>query len=347
MPALIANLWTPDIWIQQIRERAATYPALISLPIVISSDLFNQIASGPGVSANLPYYKDITDQADAIQVESTAPSMQNITAGRQVSPILNREIGNDATGLAAQVSGASPDPAGEFQQQLATRRQKQRQTTLINILRGVFGFSTAPAGAGAMSAVRSDYFSETGANPAASLLIDQNKFIDSVALMGENADTISGGILMHPNIRAALLKQDQISFEQYSNQEGIRLETYKGLRVFISANLRRAGGVSGFVYDTYVFTPGVVAWGEKVQTGGTPADPKIDVASLNYVANAQTNIEGIIDRSRFMLHVNGTRWGGTPAGQSATNAELATVGNWTLDYASADRVGIICVRSNG
>jgi hypothetical protein len=240
------------------------------------------------------------------------------------------------------VSGANPDPIGAIVQQIAIRKQKQRQTALISILRGVFGFSSAPAGGGALAAVRYDAFSETGAAPAAGLLIDVNKFVDACALMGENAGELSGGILMHPNIRAALLKQDQISFEHYSTQEGIRLETYKGLRVFVSRNLVRAGGVSGVVYDTYVFTPGTVGWGEKPQVAQT-----VDTASLSYYEDIQKNVREVYDRSRFLMHVNGTRWTGAPAGQSATNAELATLGNWALDYASADRIGIVCIRTNG
>lgn len=343
MATNIANLWTPDVWIQTLDEKLQTFPALVSSPIVIRNEEFDAIAAGGGVAANMPYYKDITDQADGIQVENTQPSRQGITAGKQITAILNRETANDANALAAQVSGANPDPIGAIVGQVAIRKQKQRQTVLINILRGVFGFSQAPASAnGALKDVRYDAFSETGASPGPTLLIDVNKFVDACALMGENAETLSGGILMHPNIRAALLKQDQISFEHYSTQEGIRLETYKGLRVFVSKALVRAGGVSGVVYDTYVFTPGTVGWGEKPQAAQT-----VDVASLSYWEDIQKNVREVYDRSRFLMHVNGTRWIGVPAGQSATNAELSTFGNWSLDYTSADRIGIVCIRTNG
>jgi hypothetical protein len=41
------------------------------------------------------------------------------------------------------------------------------------------------------------------------------------------------------------------------------------------------------------------------------------------------------------------RWTGTPAGQSPTNAELGTVGNWTYTYQTANRAGAIAFRTNG
>jgi hypothetical protein len=58
-------------------------------------------------------------------------------------------------------------------------------------------------------------------------------------------------------------------------------------------------------------------------------------------------VSNIYDRSRFIIHPNGMRWTGVPAGQSASNSEFATAGNWALDYETSDRVGITCLRSNG
>ena len=340
----IANLWTPDIWITGANERMNTLPALISSPIVKRVPEFDALAAGGGVTVNVPYFRDITDQADAPQVEGTQPTMQNLTSGKQIAPMFNRETGLASSSLAASVSGS--DPVANILSQIAMRRQKQRQVTLVNILRGIFGFTAAPAAAtGALYAVRNDVFLEAGASPASNQLISPFVFADTIAKLGELADTtIGGGILLHPLIRASLIKQDQIAFEHYSTQEGTKLETYKGYRVFTSNLLFRAGTGGGYVFDTYIFAPGVFAWGEKPQVDGSQ---KADAASMRLWVNPQLNVEEIYDRTRFLLHPNGLRWIGTPAGQSAANSELATAGNWSLDYATADRVGIVCLRSNG
>ena len=55
----------------------------------------------------------------------------------------------------------------------------------------------------------------------------------------------------------------------------------------------------------------------------------------------------IYDRTRFLLNPNGAKWVGTPAAQSATNAELQTVANWNLALTAATRSGMVMFRCNG
>src|SRR5436190_2610231 len=125
--AKIAQLWTPDIWIQGMREKQATFPSVLNSGVAVSNAIFDGIASGPGIAANVPFFSDITDQADAIQVEDTEPSIQGLTTGLQVAPILNRVANNRVTALAAQVSGTRP--VDEFVNVLTARRLKQRNAT--------------------------------------------------------------------------------------------------------------------------------------------------------------------------------------------------------------------------
>src|SRR6185436_3147035 len=134
--ATISNLWTPAIWLKGMRERQNTFPSILNSGVAVSNEIFDNIASGAGVSANIPFFLDISNQSDAIQVEDTAPTIQGVTSGLQVAPILNRETNNRVTALAAQVSGS--DPVGEFVNVLAMRRLKQRNATLIALLRGAF-----------------------------------------------------------------------------------------------------------------------------------------------------------------------------------------------------------------
>lgn len=351
----IVDLWVPDEWIRGLNEKMNTLPSIVTSNIVARTPEFDALAEGGGQTVNLPYFRDITDQSDAPQVEGVQLALQKLGSGKQVAPIFNRESGLAASALSAAVIGGGETPVENVLTQLAARKQKQRQKTLVNITRGIFGFASGPGGAGAMSAVRNDIFLEAGANPAANQCISPFVVADTIGALGELADTtLGGGILMHPLIRTALIKQDQISFKHYSEQSGTlltgdaptpgKMEYYKGYRVFVSNLLVRAGAGGGLVFDTYIFAPGVFAWGEKAQKDGTLI---ADVAVLALYQDPRLNQTELYDRSRFLLHPNGLKWVGAPAGQSASNAELATAGNWNLDYASADRVGIVCLRSNG
>src|SRR5206468_3964688 len=171
----ISNLWTSDIWIQGMREKQAKFPSILNSGVAARSPVFDAIATGPGISANVPFFKDITDQADAIQVEDTAPTIQGITSGLQVCPLLNRETNNRVTALAAQVSGA--DPVGEFTDVLTRRRLKQRNATLIALLRGAFAGLGATGAAAALSDVRVDSFDETGNDATSDQTLGADLFI--------------------------------------------------------------------------------------------------------------------------------------------------------------------------
>lgn len=138
-----------------------------------------------------------------------------------------------------------------------------------------------------------------------------------------------------------MLKQDDITYLK-SSEGNIIMRLYKGIPLYISDLLVRNGGTSGKVYDTYIFVPGAIGMGDKMQT-----DKVGDIASLTKKEDAGPNTVSFFDRNRFVLHVQGTKWVGTPAGQSASNAELATEGNWTLAYGDAKNVGVCCLRTNG
>ena len=351
----IANLWSPDVWIRTLNEKMNTLPSLITSPIVRRTGEFDALAEGGGVSVNLPYFRDVTNTRSTPQIEGTQPTLNNISSGKQFAPILNRELPYGVTALATQIIGSGETPVENLLSQLANNKQKDRQATMVSILHGIFGFASAPGGAGALSGVRNDIFSEAGATPPPNQCISPYAVADTIGTLGELADTtLGGGIMMHPLIRTALIKQDQISFKHWSEQSGTlltgdapvpgQLEYYKGYRVFVSNLLVRNAAGGGVVFDTYIFAPGVFAWGEKAQKDGTLVQ---DAASLSLYPNPQKNQLELYDRSRFLIHPNGMKWIGTPAGQSAADSELATAGNWALDYASADRVGIVCLRSNG
>jgi hypothetical protein len=350
MPVLISDLWSPAEWVQAMRERQATFPSLFLSGAVVRSDLFDAIASGAGTSVNVPFLKDITDQGDEIQVENTAPINDNGQPGDvQNWPLLNRVTKNSVSALSAQVSGV--DPMASIIDQLVMRRLKQRQATMLAMLRGLFGTgATAANAAGCLSAVRSggtlsEPFIENGAMATGDNLMDPDKMIDSGVLMGELEDGLRDGFLfMHPNVKARLRKLDRLNFKTtvMPSELPFTIESYCDMPIISSNALVRAGTGSGYVYDTYLISKGVIGYGEKPQQGDTR-----DVASLAYFFDRDKNNDLIWDRTRFLLGVNGTKWIGVPGAQSATNAELQVPGNWTLVFQSASRVGVTCIRTNG
>lgn len=331
----ISDLWVPEIWVPGVMEKANKLPLLLNSPAVVKNAQFDQFASGAGQSVNIPNFKDMTETDDEVQAEDTAPTTNKLTSGKQVAPMLNRVSAFSVTALSAAASGS--DPVGAILQNIALTRLKQRQKALVYIMRGAFHT--------ALTDVDNAIHNEDGASPAAANLIDADAFIDSVTLLGELAETADiGAIWVHPVIRGALLKQDENSFERTSENGGLVLETYKGYPLYTSVALVRDGTTSGKVYESYILTRNCIARGEKPQS--TRQD-MVDVASMMLDLDVPKNNIGLYDRTRSLVHPAGLQWTGTPAGESPTNAELATGGNWALAFSNPENCGMVRVTSNG
>lgn len=348
----LATLWTPDRWFPAIAERQATFPYLFNSKAVKRTDRLTELVSGAGTIANMPFLKDITDQANEVQVEHTAPTTINGAPGDVVKyPILNRVTKNSWTAMSANVSGADIMPY--VWGSMAERRLKQDQTTLINYLRGVFGTGGAANAAAQLSDVRfggttaEPFIENPGSDPANQYLISVNMIIRTKALLAELEDTLkSGCMFVHPDIKASLEILDAISFR--TTEPGVQsglpfaITTYRGIPLFVSSALRRAGTGNGYVYDSYLIAEGSLGFGEKPQLGDQP-----DLASLSYFYDRDLNDYLIWDRNRIAFSVDGVSFTGTPSASSATDAELATPGNYSLKYQSANRCGAAALRTNG
>ena len=346
MPTTILDLWQPEIWRQGLAEKAAKYPAFSNSGALVRNAEFDALASGGGVSVHMPFYKDITGQDDEIQLEASGPAEQKISAGTQISPVLNRVTKHSVTALSGAVSDS--DPVAQILDQLAAAQMMQRNRTAVAILRGLCGTgSVALNGAAALSATRLIIGTETGASPPAGQVFSANTFVDAKAIMGElQADLATGAFLAHPTVLATLEKADALNFQSgVSSGLPFTIRTYRGVPVYISEALVRAGTTSGFIYDSYLIVKGALAHGEKPKA--TDTGTTLDVAALQFDRDTDVNIGYIYNRSRFLIHARGTSWTGTAAGQSATNAELATPSKWSLVYSSANRVGIVAIQSNG
>jgi hypothetical protein len=342
----ISDLWTPEIWVKSIREKQATFPSILNSGIAVNTQQFDEIATGAGTAANIPFFKDISSQDDEPQVENTAATVNGITADYMVAPVLNRVTVNTSTALAAQVSGG--DVVGSFTDSIAARRLKQRNATLYALLRGAFNTAGASAAAAPLSSMRVDSFDESGTDATSDQTFNPDLFITGKALLGELSDElVNGALLLHPNVMASLERADKDSF-QSGTESGLpfTISTYRGIPVFTSELLYRAGSSNGYVYNSFLFAKGVIAKGEKPQMSGTPGNPAIDVASLNYNPDVNLNNERIYDRTRHVMHLNGMKWTGTPSGQSATNTELATYSNWSYVFSTQNRAGVVCFRTN-
>lgn len=347
MPTLVSNLFTPANWRKATREVQARFPSLYTSGVVTRRPDFDEIASGGGLSVNVPVFTDITDQADEIQIENAAPVTDyNASTLQMVGVICNRQTKTSFTAMSKAVSGE--DVGAEIVAQVTARRTKQRQATMIALLRGAFGTAAGAAlnNAAELAGVRITAADESGNDATAAQIMNPDLFINGKALLGELADRVKfGAFFVHPNVYATLEKADKASFKN-GIESGLpyRITTYREVPIFTSELLIRAGTTNGSVYDSYLILPGRFGYGEKAQVLD-----QIDNASLQIDEDKDKNNELLYDRTRFLMHLNGMRWVGTPANANGgpTNAELQAFANWDLAFSSVNRVGAVCIVTNG
>jgi hypothetical protein len=210
----IADLWVPEIWREGLMEKSKTRPSLINAGVAVRSPLFSELASGGGTKASLPFLQEPVHD-DEIQKEGVGPTINALTSGLQVAPILNRVTSAGTGALAAAV--AATDPVGAILDTMADLRLRQRQNTLVSVLKGAFGTD----GTAALAALREDHFSETGAAPSAANLFGPEMMMEGLNRLGELKGDLADGngiFVCHPDIELALSKEDLI--ETVRNSEG-------------------------------------------------------------------------------------------------------------------------------
>lgn len=343
--ATVSDMIVPEIWIQnQADEPQVEQPTLMTSPVVATSPLFSQIASGAGTSAQIPFFKE-PRFLDEIQVESTAPSYNSIAQIKAVAPILNRVSAFGASAMAASVSGT--DPVSKCLSYRNNLRNYQRQATLRSLLYGAFGSHTDTTGA--LNAVRKNVCTTTGSIDSDTNLISLSIIRLAAALLNENWANLSA-LFVHPDILAELSDQDVTDY--ITPSEGILfLKGYRGCTIYTDTNLKTTATINGVanvpIYRSYLMSARSLAIGDKPQSTMVG-----DTASITTEALASINDVKVFDRTRFVFGLNGLSWKGTPAGQSATNAELATIANWELAKNGSEtfdprNVGIAEIVSNG
>ncbi|SDK40709.1 major capsid protein [Bradyrhizobium ottawaense] len=277
----------------------------------IITDLTSVInAEIEGKTVNMPFFNDL-DASDAEQVldDSTDLTVSKMTTGQDVAVKLLRGKAFGSSDLAADLSGA--DPIEAIANRFADWWNKRMQTALLATLGGAMG-STG------MEANVSDISALTGGAE----FFDADSFIDAAFLLGDEQGGLNG-VAVHSLTLKAMVKADLIDFVPDS-QGKLTVPTYLGKTVLVDDSMPVSGAGANRVFTTYIFGPGAIGFGEK--------SPKVPV-EVERQALKGMGQEYIVNRRQWVMHPRGIKWlGGTQAGVTPANSELANVANWQRVY---------------
>lgn len=300
-PVKAADIIQPDFWHQYIVENSTALNAFWASGIV--QDMSAQLADGlNGASVHMPFWSDLYGPSEIIS-DSVDLSIGKITTSQDVAAKLMRAKSYGGSDLAADLAGS--DPMTVIISRFGEYWNRELQDVLLSVVAGATGALAAEA-----TPVNTlDISGLTGA----AAVFDGESFIDAKFRLGDHESDLAA-IAVHSSTYALMQKQDLIQFLSVSEQ-GRPIPTYMGKRVIVDDRMP----VSNGVFTSYLFAPGAIGYAEKAPKN--PVEPWRDPLKGG-------GFEYIITRRMFLLHPRGVKWVGSPALETASNAELATAGNW-------------------
>lgn len=302
MSTKIADVIVPEVFNPYVIERTAELSALVKCGIIVKDKELDALALAGGRLINMPYWKDLNGD-DEVLDDNGALTPGKITAGQDVAALLMRGKAWSVNDLATALSG--DDPMKAIGDLVAEYWARQRQKTLLAILKGVFASNTMSGNVHDISSLEGDLAKINGTS-----------FIDAKTKLGDASDKLTA-VAMHSTVFAELEKQNLIQY--IPNSQGVvDFPSYLGRKVIVDDGCPKDGDV----YTTYLFGQGAIGQGN----GSAPVPTETDRDSL-----AGEDI--LINRQHFILHPRGVKFTDTSvAKKSPSNAELANQVNWDRVY---------------
>jgi hypothetical protein len=335
MATLRSDIIIPEVFTPYVIEQTTLRDAFLASGVVQPMAELNATEGGDYI--NVPFWKANLTGDFEVLTDSTSLTPGKITADKQVGVILHRGRAFEARDLAALAAGS--DPMAAIGAKVADYVANQRQKDLIKCLDGVFGSLSANTSSSAFFELAVD--SESGDTRA---ILSPRTVSKARAKLGDQGDKLAA-VAMHSDVYYDLVERKAIDY--ITNTEArlgtaatgastinavggsivaaygeVNVPVYMGMRVIISDDLTP----TSTNYPIYFFTQGAIASGEQMamQTE-TDRDilAKSDAMSIDL---------------HYVYHPIGAKW--TVGTTNPTQAQLATVGNWSKVYETKN-IGIV------
>ena len=251
---------------------------------------------------NVPYWGDLTGDDEVVNDDTTLDVAKASTFQDKAIMCLRGKAwgNNDLSGLFA-----GSDPATAIANRVVAFWDRKYHVAMTNLLKGALGAATMTGNIYDISGRSTlNYF--TG-----------EAFIDAQGILGDAQDSL-GSVAVHGKVYTAMKKQNLIDF--IPDAEGnATIATYMGKPITVDDKLPTSGSGANTIYSTYLFGAAPVIFNE-ISIPNWSLETDRDILAANDV---------MVMRKAFCMHVAGIMWlGDSLAGDSPTNAELATTTNW-------------------
>jgi hypothetical protein len=316
----------PQLFLAYQQEEIQDRNALVTSGLMVTNDAIQAEFAKGGKTIDLPFFGDLT--GDSQILDDTTGLVADAIGGDVQTGVRNvRGKAWKSSDLAGELAGS--DPMQAIARRTGQYWVRDMQKTLVSILKGMF--------------IAGGPLASSHAVGGTSTQLTQSAMVSGIAKLGDAGQELTG-IVMRSPVYYALMNLDLIVPASSTSQLDTRLSaqrlelgTYLGRPVFVDDTLPvdvGAGTGGTDVHHTYFFGPGAFAYA--TAPAKTPVETDRD--SLK-------GIDYLINRTHYLIHPNGISWTGNAAGNSPTNAELATGANWQKVFTDNRNIRVTQLRA--
>ena len=326
----------PELFLSYQQETNQNKSGFFRSGIITENAAISAEFAKGGRTITIPHFADLAGDSEILS--DTVGLTANVLGGNFQIGVRNlRGKSWQSSDLAAEMAG--DDPMRAIAIRTGEYWVRDTQAVMISILNGIFGPADLSGALGATHAI---------GDVAAPTVINADSMIDAIALLGDAGQDL-GAVAMDSAAYYALIKADliipgtspNIDAQIDTRVSGERAEfgTYLGRPVIVDDGLAPTGDLVGGgddskdVHTLYFFAPGAIVYSEVAPK--TPVETDRDILR---------GIEVLVNRKEYMMLPIGCSWIGTAAGNSPSNTEFSTVGNWERVFTDDRNIKMTALR---
>ena len=331
----LADIYEPTTFQQGVQEAATESNAFLSSGVLVQDQRLDAMASTGGSLGDIPFFFGLTndepDYSDDDPAHVSTPA--KISGAKQIWRLANMHKSWSTMDLAREL--ALSDPLTAITSRIGHYWATAEERRVIQSAMGILADNVANDSGDMVYDIATDNV----ATVTDAERISATAVINAKATMGDAAESLSV-IAMHSVPYSRLQIQDLIDYIQPSGTD-IRIPTYLGYRVVVDDSLPAVAGTNRITYTSILFGQGAFGYGN----GRVLMPSELErVASAGYGGGQDI----VHSRMAKIIHPAGFAWlEASVAGQSPTEAELATAANWNRVYANRKNVNIAFLQTNG
>jgi hypothetical protein len=327
----LTGKFIPEIFDNYVSQKMLENDAFIQSGAAVAVPQARTFLQGPGQSINLPFWKQLVDEAANVSTDDSTSSStpKAVTSGKQIAirQVLNQSW--SAMNLVATYTGS--DPIMHVADNVVDYWKARRQARIIASLDGILADNEANDSGDMVNDI-----AKTTGTPADSNKFSAEAFIDAQATMSDKLGQLAI-LIVHRVVYTRMQKLNLIDTIVDSDGKTL-ISVYQGARVLVDNGCTASGTPT--VYTSYLLGTGSLA----VDQIDDSVPSELDRTPASGDGGGQ---ETFYSRQQMLIHPFGFQFLTTSiTDETPTIAELQAAAQWDRAF-ERTRIPIAYLQTNG